>query len=86
MWASFTPTRGLGGRAHDGVYAAREAGVSVLIRTEHLPDPITDASGIHLVVVGEGPLKRELRAEAEGVTLVRCRTAAVQVDEVVAVM
>jgi glycosyltransferase involved in cell wall biosynthesis len=33
---------GIGWEGHQGIYAAREAGVPVVIRTEHLPDLITD--------------------------------------------
>ncbi len=33
---------GIGWEGHEGVYAAREAGVPVIIRTEHLPYLITD--------------------------------------------
>jgi hypothetical protein len=32
----------MGWEGHDGVYAAREAGVPVVLRTEHLPYPLAD--------------------------------------------
>jgi glycosyltransferase involved in cell wall biosynthesis len=35
---------GIGWEGHDGVYAARNAGVPIIVRTEHLPYLLTDAS------------------------------------------